>query len=60
MNAFETLLWHQESGIVTLTLHRPEALNAMTVTMRRELCDALGAVAVLIAVAARLAEPASC
>ena len=41
MNAFESLLWHQENGIVTLTLHRPEALNAMTVTMRRELCDAL-------------------
>lgn len=41
MKTFETLLWHQEDGIVTLKLHRPEALNAMTLTMRRELCDAL-------------------
>ena len=39
--SFETLLWHQDDGVVTLTLHRPEALNAMTVTMRRELCAAL-------------------
>lgn len=39
--AYETLLWEvSEDGILTLTLHRPDALNAFTVTMARELEDA--------------------
>ena len=38
---YETLLWEvSDDGILTLTLHRPEALNAFTVTMARELEDA--------------------
>lgn len=36
--SFETLLWNvDDDGIATLTLHRPDALNAFTVTMAREL-----------------------
>jgi enoyl-CoA hydratase/carnithine racemase len=36
--SYETLLWDVDSeGIATLTLHRPEALNAFDVTMAREL-----------------------
>jgi enoyl-CoA hydratase/carnithine racemase len=35
---FETLLWGvDDDGIATLTLHRPDALNAFNVTMAREL-----------------------
>jgi enoyl-CoA hydratase/carnithine racemase len=35
---YETLTWTvDDDGIATLTLHRPEALNAFTVTMAREL-----------------------
>jgi enoyl-CoA hydratase/carnithine racemase len=35
---YETLLWEvSDDGILTLTLHRPESLNAFTVTMAREL-----------------------
>ncbi len=36
--SFETLLWDvDDDGIATLTLHRPDALNAFDVTMAREL-----------------------
>lgn len=35
---YETLLWEvDDDGLLTLTLNRPEALNAFTVTMAREL-----------------------
>lgn len=37
---FETLLWEVDDGILVLTLHRPEALNAFTVEMARELVAA--------------------
>jgi enoyl-CoA hydratase/carnithine racemase len=38
---YETLLWQvSDDGILTLTLNRPESLNAFTVTMARELEEA--------------------
>lgn len=39
--AFESLRWQREGAVLTITLHRPQALNAMTAAMRRELCHAL-------------------
>lgn len=39
--AFETLRWDLSGPVLTLTLHRPERMNAMTRAMRRELCRAL-------------------
>jgi enoyl-CoA hydratase/carnithine racemase len=39
--AFETLGWDLSGPVLTLTLHRPERMNAMTRAMRRELCQAL-------------------
>jgi len=37
-DTYETLLWHvDDDGVATLTLHRPDALNAFTVTMAAEL-----------------------
>jgi enoyl-CoA hydratase/carnithine racemase len=38
---FETLLWDRAGPVLTLTLNRPAQMNAMTATMRRELCAAL-------------------
>jgi len=38
---YETLLYDVDDGILTLTLHRPEKLNAFTDTMMREMVDAL-------------------
>jgi enoyl-CoA hydratase/carnithine racemase len=38
---FETLRWAADGPVLTITLNRPQALNAMTATMRRELCRAL-------------------
>ncbi len=50
---YETLLWQvSDDGILTLTLNRPEALNAFTVTMARELEDAFRRVNTEDAVAA--------
>jgi enoyl-CoA hydratase/carnithine racemase len=38
--AYETLDWSVSDGILTLTLDRPDHLNAFTVTMAEELVDA--------------------
>ncbi len=40
MTAYETLDWSVEDGILTLTLDRPDQLNAFTVTMAEELVHA--------------------
>jgi enoyl-CoA hydratase/carnithine racemase len=37
---YETIRWTLDSGILTLTLHRPEQLNAFTVQMMSELVHA--------------------
>lgn len=39
---YETITWHVDAGILTLTLHRPEQLNAFTIKMMAELVDAFG------------------
>lgn len=39
--AFETLHWDLAGPVLTLTLHRPDRMNAMTRAMRRELCEAI-------------------
>jgi len=39
---YETLDWHVAAGILTLTLNRPEQMNAFTVKMSQELVDAFG------------------
>lgn len=38
--SYETILYEVEDGILTITLNRPEKLNAFTVTMMNELIDA--------------------
>lgn len=38
--AYETILTSLDNGVLTLTLNRPEALNAYTATMGAELADA--------------------
>jgi 2-(1,2-epoxy-1,2-dihydrophenyl)acetyl-CoA isomerase len=45
MKPFETLLYEAHDGIGTLTLNRPERLNAMTNRMVREAAEALAAIA---------------
>ena len=40
MAGYRTLDWSVEDGILTLTLDRPDQLNAFTVTMAEELVDA--------------------
>jgi len=39
---YQTLTWAVADGILTLTLNRPEQLNAFTVEMADELVDAFG------------------
>ncbi len=38
---FDTLLLQRDGGVLTIALHRPQVLNAMTASMRDELCRAL-------------------
>ena len=45
MKQFETLLYEARDGIGTLTLNRPERLNAMTNRMVRETAEALALIA---------------
>jgi enoyl-CoA hydratase/carnithine racemase len=39
--AFDTILFDKRDGIATVTLNRPERLNAMTWQMIEELLDAI-------------------
>ncbi|MEO8296312.1 MAG: enoyl-CoA hydratase-related protein [Burkholderiales bacterium] len=38
---FDTLLWQRSGPVLTLTLNRPQAMNAMTAAMRHEICQAI-------------------
>lgn len=39
---YDTIQWRVDAGILTLTLHRPEQLNAFTLQMMNELVHAFG------------------
>ncbi len=45
MKSFETILYEAKDGIGTLTLNRPDRMNAMTNRMVRETTEALSAIA---------------
>jgi enoyl-CoA hydratase/carnithine racemase len=38
---FETILYDVQDGVATITLNRPDKLNAFTAQMRLDICDAL-------------------
>ncbi len=44
MRAFDDILYQTDDGVATITLNRPDALNAMTVGMMNEVGDALARV----------------
>ena len=39
--AYETILYEKQSGVATITLNRPQALNAFVPQMNKELLEAL-------------------
>jgi enoyl-CoA hydratase len=43
-DGFETILYEKSQGIATVTLNRPQALNAYSVQMRDDLYEVLGAI----------------
>ena len=45
MNNDAVLLFHKRDGVATLTLNRPEKMNALNYALRRRLSDALDAIA---------------
>src|SRR5262245_28216666 len=40
--SYQTVDWRLEAGILTLTLNRPDQLNAFTLQMMQDLIDAFG------------------
>jgi enoyl-CoA hydratase/carnithine racemase len=42
MPDYDQIRYAVDDGVVTLTLHRPDRLNAFTATMKDELLDAFG------------------
>ena len=48
MKSFETILYEAKDGVGTLTLNRPDRMNAMTNRMVRETTEALSAIALAV------------
>jgi enoyl-CoA hydratase/carnithine racemase len=40
-HVFETLLWEKSGSVLTLTLNRPQSLNAFNAAMRMDICAAM-------------------